>query len=654
MVPFNFIATRIVSYFCAKPKGHYQMSGPNQHITEYLNYYCTLDQPEYAVLINGAWGIGKSHFIDNFIKQQPQDKFKFYSISLFGVKTIQELNGEIFSLIHPKIGSKKAQLVYRTLISALPSVSLNADLDGDDSSDGSGKFDISKVAAVFGVGEQKGEKSAVFIFDDLERTNVPTEEILGFLNRYVEIFKQKVIIIANEEEIEKKTSLNDSKNTKEQPDQSNSNKAKKQLKKTSYQTQKEKLVGKTFLLEPETKLAIPEIVNSLESESHDVVKNVYRHNMLRIIRVFEESRYKNLRHIKHGLRDFIRLYNEIDQEFQEEKDLINQLLINHLVLTIEKNAINLYEKDFNALNANNYMWDNTTIDDLNKKYSEFDVKHIFLNGEIWKDIVFHSKIRKTEINSALSILTTNENIPAWQVLWNYWELGNEEFDKALHDVTKSLEDKKVANVCELIQSFGLLIRFSSEKLYPKKRWEILKAAKQNIEVNKDIILEQLNENTDWYDPSCGSYQVIGQEEMMVQYLWKHLKRLYETHSLNEAQKEIIEIFNNINVRYEDWKQALRSGVWGEAKFYNLAVLPAINEDHFVNELCYTTNPSVRRGVLHTLATRIDKNEINDEAVWICKVISKLKAELGVGKVQGIEAYQLKKWAANLSQHCSDL
>jgi hypothetical protein len=648
MFPF----TLTINSLNSNQRGHNHMSGPNQHITKFLNYYCTLDQPEYAVLINGSWGIGKSHFISNFIKQQPQDKLKFYSISLFGIKTLQELNSEIFSLIHPKIGSKKAQLVYRTMISALPSISLNADLDGDTKSDGSGKFDISKIAAVFGVGEQKGEKSAVFIFDDLERTSIPTKEILGFLNRYVEIFKQKVIIIANEEEVEQETQTNSHDNNKEQHDKNNPEKNKKQLKKTSYQTQKEKLIGKTFLLEPETKLAIPEIVNSLESESPDAIKNVYRRNMSRIIRVFEESGYKNLRHIKHGLRDFIRLYIEINEQSREEKDLINQLLINHLVLTIEKNAVNLLENDFDALNANNYMWDNTTIDDLNKKYSEFDVKHILLNGEVWKDIVFHSKVRKTEINNALSILMAKENIPAWQVLWNYWELSNDEFDGALRQITEALENNTIENVCELIQSFGLLIRFSSEKLYKKKRWEILKTAKQNIDVNKNLILQQLNENTDWYDPSCGSHQVIGHEKMMVQHLWRYLKKLYETHLLNEAQKEITDIFNNINERYEDWKQALCSGPWGEAKFYNLAVLPAIDKGRFVNELCYTINPSVRRGVLHTLATRIDKNKIKEEVVWICKVINKLQTELGKGELEGIEAYQLKKWATEVNKHCS--
>lgn len=43
------------------------LGGDNQHITEYLDYY-VLDkkEPEFAVLLTGKWGIGKTYYIDAY------------------------------------------------------------------------------------------------------------------------------------------------------------------------------------------------------------------------------------------------------------------------------------------------------------------------------------------------------------------------------------------------------------------------------------------------------------------------------------------------------------------------------------------------------------------------------------------------------------
>ncbi|MFH1136639.1 MAG: P-loop NTPase fold protein, partial [Pseudomonadota bacterium] len=39
------------------------MSSSNQHVIEFLKYYCSLSFPQYAILIKGEWGCGKTWFI---------------------------------------------------------------------------------------------------------------------------------------------------------------------------------------------------------------------------------------------------------------------------------------------------------------------------------------------------------------------------------------------------------------------------------------------------------------------------------------------------------------------------------------------------------------------------------------------------------------
>ena len=42
----------------------------NNHIREFLKYYCGLPKkPEYAVLLTGLWGSGKTWFVDDFVEK---------------------------------------------------------------------------------------------------------------------------------------------------------------------------------------------------------------------------------------------------------------------------------------------------------------------------------------------------------------------------------------------------------------------------------------------------------------------------------------------------------------------------------------------------------------------------------------------------------
>ncbi|EBF2152763.1 hypothetical protein DIL44_22640, partial [Salmonella enterica] len=38
----------------------------NNHIIDNLNYYLNANAPEYAFMITGGWGAGKTHFIESF------------------------------------------------------------------------------------------------------------------------------------------------------------------------------------------------------------------------------------------------------------------------------------------------------------------------------------------------------------------------------------------------------------------------------------------------------------------------------------------------------------------------------------------------------------------------------------------------------------
>lgn len=46
----------------------------NRNILTFLNEYAEIPDPQYAIMLRGAWGCGKTFFIRQWIKQLKNDK----------------------------------------------------------------------------------------------------------------------------------------------------------------------------------------------------------------------------------------------------------------------------------------------------------------------------------------------------------------------------------------------------------------------------------------------------------------------------------------------------------------------------------------------------------------------------------------------------
>ncbi|WP_295056023.1 P-loop NTPase fold protein, partial [Sulfuricurvum sp.] len=159
---------------------------PNNHIKEYLSNYLILSNPEYAILLSGNWGSGKTYFIENFIDEFKNDNIKFIKISLFGLKNTNSIDEEIFQNLHPLLGSKYAKLAGNILKGALK-LGVNLDWNQDGKNDGTANIDLKTFNPLDFFSENKSSKQEiVFIFDDLERTEINLKEVLGYINYLVE------------------------------------------------------------------------------------------------------------------------------------------------------------------------------------------------------------------------------------------------------------------------------------------------------------------------------------------------------------------------------------------------------------------------------------------------------------------------------------
>ena len=226
------------------------MSEKNKHIYKALEDYCNLAvEPEYAVLLKGSWGCGKSHFVEEFINQNNQ--LKFLTVSLYGVNSVDAIEDKFFQQLNPVLSNKKMVLAGK-IGKGLLKGTLKIDLDDDGKAEGSAKVGVPDIKLTDYL---TNTSDCILVFDDLERCSMELNDILGYINYFVEKDGYKVIVIADEDKlIGNETEDNQ-----------------------AYSNIKEKLFGKTLCLEPDFEHVYTKFINQIIDE--DALRNLLISNL---------------------------------------------------------------------------------------------------------------------------------------------------------------------------------------------------------------------------------------------------------------------------------------------------------------------------------------------------------------------------------------
>lgn len=172
----------------------------DDEITSIILKYIDENIYNYAVMIAGEWGCGKTYFVRKTLipeiskheDQKPKDiKRRVIYISLYGVNSVDEISKQIIVNAYLEKEGKAKELIQigskivGVALSLLPALGVNID-----EKNLSGK--LSELLQI---------KNIILVFDDLERCDCPINEVLGYINAFVEQEGIKVILIANEKEI---------------------------------------------------------------------------------------------------------------------------------------------------------------------------------------------------------------------------------------------------------------------------------------------------------------------------------------------------------------------------------------------------------------------------------------------------------------------
>ena len=164
-----------------------------------------------AILIDGAWGVGKTHYILEFLKElknrkeydETLENQNIAYISLFGKSSINEIHTDIYTKFHPV----KARV--KSVVNIVPKVAaLISDVGGivGGASNVIGNLEYSlRISEKDKICKNcKDDTKRYFVFlDDFERLDfeqISFNEILGYVNSLI-MQGLKVVVICNAEEI---------------------------------------------------------------------------------------------------------------------------------------------------------------------------------------------------------------------------------------------------------------------------------------------------------------------------------------------------------------------------------------------------------------------------------------------------------------------
>lgn len=474
----------------------------NTQLISYLDEYLQMQTPQFAVMITGKWGCGKTYFIKN-IKDQWCSSNKNVSensidlkpiyLSLNGLSSINSVIRKVKTVLYPILYSKGATVAKTVILSALRIASKSfLDLDKDGAGeDMNNLLDAEGIIEVFKSDSDTLEGNRVMILDDVERCKIPLDELFGFINSIVEHSNSKVILICDEEKLAEV--------------------ATKESLATQYKNFKEKLIGQTFALEVNYADVAGQFIDKL---SYPIINN----NRNLIIDLFIASSRENLRLIRHCLIDIKRIFEQLPENIKENpnydqfvKNIVAYVVIASIETRFGNNGIDYYQSyTFNDEAKKVSLELEQRYNPILEKYhiygSSYTIPFKFLLEYIRNGFLASPDYLVSECR-----MLKSRNLANWEKLWNSYRLSNVEFSELLLNEKKRFYNKELQYVFEVIHLSGILLSLEKRQLTKLNRKHIVRVAKKTIE---NIINRYNNDFSRIYPDSRGyEFQESNAEEM---------------------------------------------------------------------------------------------------------------------------------------------
>ena len=451
-----------------------------KELIESIEDYIRKPYTDYAVMINGEWGSGKTHFWNNKLRQRIENirnkdgkLYKTIYISLYGINSIEEISKKIFLETNPLMSKTLKKFVDNADGNVIPEyVKTGIDIANlyGAMNTSPNQMDFSKLFST---------NDKVLCFDDLERANIDIIDILGYINNYVEHDGIKTILICNEKElaikfknanIEMKT-LIATQLLKEEgvalKDDDNEplvakldSKIKSVFDRTNaYERIKEKLIGECFEYMPEYSYILNGMI--IKYEYNKPLEKFLKMEISTIIATFKKTNTRNLRVLKHALNDFEKIFDMVKQNYPETSEqALRTILMFTIAISFEIKIGSEVKQIFTDINSNeeykSIIYTSNIINDQMGYYlREFDTRY-FLNSkedyrffkfiEIYvRKRIFDNKVFNQNMKDMSNAHVEKKKEPEYTKFLNgsYWKLQDFDFTILVEQVLYDVKEGKV-------------------------------------------------------------------------------------------------------------------------------------------------------------------------------------------------------------------
>ena len=529
-----------------------------EDLVESILDYIRSDYTDYAIMLNGEWGSGKTYFWNNKIKPKIESmqlngrRYTAIYMSLYGISNLEEISKKIFIETTQLMDKNLKKFMDASGVKNIPEYAKTG-LD---------------MANFFGV-TQNGDRvdyakffstdDKVLCFDDLERANVDVIDILGYINNFVEHDHIKTIIICNEKELSTKlknsnlemktfiaTYLLDKENklniTTDKPMVERIRDTIEYVfdKANDYERIKEKLIGETFEYAPEFNYIINGLLMRYEN-CPDLIRFL-RENTNLIISTFNKSGTRNLRILKHSLTNFKKIFDMVNKSYPNTNlRVLQTMLIFTIAISFEIKAGKITKDKFVNIN-NNEEYKATLVSSRvfmdnrqfyikefdNNYYYNFKAEYRFFKFiELYvRTRIFDMKVFKQDMEAIINTVDTDK-LPGYKRLLTeeYWKISDDQFSDI---ITEVLDDVKYGRIelINVVKMFAYFAHFVRKGLIS-----------YDMRTIKGIFLNGMNVSS-----LTSSYCPNMEEE---------LSSLAIEEDKSEDMADILKHFNNINAQLKE-------------------------------------------------------------------------------------------------------
>ncbi|RYH00339.1 MAG: hypothetical protein EON58_00555 [Alphaproteobacteria bacterium] len=583
------------------PKRIHEAGGPETPLSKYLDYYRGVNTPGYAVLVTGEWGIGKTHQV-----KLAFDEDQYHYVSLFGLRTAEELRSAVFAQMYPS----------RHRIKGLVGDARQA------LSAASGLFALGSLTpALFGAFLDKNiSAERILIFDDLERSRMSLKVLLGVINNYVEHFGCRVVVIAHDDKVL-----------------------------DSYLTQaKEKLFGQTLKAVPQTNEAFESFLKRHEGTAFGDFIDPYAQDL---IDIFMSSGQPSLRLLKHLIEDLRRFHSALTDRHQAHLGAMTEAIRMISVFAIETRANELKPEDL-IERAKSVFGDNQSrIAELRAKYGTIALESTTLSDALltsmFVDGIFDSNAIRSSLDQSQHFLPPAD-LPPWRKVISFDELDDAEVAAAAALMESQIESLQPLDPGEMLHILALRLMMAEHAISDNTPIESVAEAKAYI----DAMLQAGNipprtlDDT-WRYERFDAHDGTGfwvSEKMKGHFaqITGHLKQARETALERKLETEATPLLEALNDG-EQFFELMVTTYKGNNRYAHVPILHKIDPADFVSAWLRAPKNGwywISNSINERYKAGFQTTEMRQEWPWARQVVALLRQELD--KLDGFAKLRLAR------------